>query len=302
MNGFVCIDKPQGLTSFSAAARCRRLFEAKKAGHTGTLDPMATGVLVVALGAATRFIEELPSREKAYRAVFRLGIETDTLDSTGAVLRERAVTASAKDVESALSAFRGTILQTPPMYSALRKNGVRLYELARQGKEIEREAREVRISELELTAFDEAAHTYTIRVVCSAGTYIRSLIADIGASLGCGAVMTALCRTAANGFLLEESKSLAQLEEMKTQSTLQTALRAIPDVLDCLRITVSEAQSVRFANGGALSLDRLQGVSAPGRFCVFSPAGTFLGIGFADGESELLVAKKLMPQQGTAET
>ena len=192
LNGFICLNKPEGLTSFVAAAKVRRLTSAKKSGHTGTLDPMATGVLTVALGAATRFIELIPSHEKSYRAAFRLGETTDTLDITGKTLQTRPVTCDAFAVEAALDAFRGRILQVPPMYSALQKDGVRLYALARQGVEVERQPREVTISRLALTEADDDAHTYTIDVTCSAGTYIRSLISDLGEALGCGAVMTAL--------------------------------------------------------------------------------------------------------------
>ena len=203
MNGFIYVDKPEGITSFVAVAKIRRLFGIKKAGHTGTLDPMATGVLPIAIGHATRFIELIPSHDKAYRAKFILGKTTDTLDITGAVTGEYEVTSTREDVEKALADFRGEIQQIPPMYSAIKKDGVRLYDLARQGIEIERESRKVNIHDLELISYCKETAEYEIDCECSSGTYIRTLIADIGEKLGCGATMTALRRTKANGVAIE---------------------------------------------------------------------------------------------------
>lgn len=295
MNGFLLLDKPAGMTSFFAVAKSRRLFGEKKAGHTGTLDPMATGVLVVALGTATRFIDLLPHDEKSYRASFRLGETTDTLDVTGTVLSQTDVHCGKADVEAALAAFRGNILQVPPMYSALLKDGVRLYALARQGVEVEREARKVTIHRLELVDADEQTHTYTIDVTCSAGTYIRALIADLGNALGTGAVMTALRRTAANGQFLAQCCSFEQLEEMAEAGTLSDVLLQAEDVLSYERLTVTDAQAKRFHNGGELSLDRLRGVTQTGYYCVFSPDGAFLGVGEADNETGVLRVKKTLP-------
>ena len=295
MNGFLLLDKPAGMTSFFAVAKSRRLFGEKKAGHTGTLDPMATGVLVVALGTATRFIDLLPHDEKSYRASFRLGETTDTLDVTGTVLSQTDVRCGKADVEAALAAFRGNILQVPPMYSALLKDGVRLYALARQGVEVEREARKVTIHRLELVDADEQTHTYTIDVTCSAGTYIRALIADLGNALGTGAVMTALRRTAANGQFLAQCCSFEQLEEMAEAGTLSDVLLQAEDVLSYDRLTVTDAQAKRFHNGGELSLDRLRGVTQTGYYCVFSPDGAFLGVGEADNETGVLRVKKTLP-------
>ena len=292
LNGFICLNKPEGLTSFVAAAKVRRLTGAKKSGHTGTLDPMATGVLTVALGAATRFIELIPSHEKSYRAAFRLGETTDTLDITGKTLQTRPVTCDAFAVEAALDAFRGKILQVPPMYSALQKDGVRLYALARQGVEVERQPREVTISRLALTGADDDARTYTIDVTCSAGTYIRSLISDLGEALGCGAVMTALCRTAAHGLTLAESFDFPALEAMAQNGTIETAVLPIERLLGFPALTVSEKQAVRFSNGGALDLSRLVGLTDAALYSVFSPQGAFLGVG--EAAQDTLRAKKIM--------
>lgn len=293
MTGFVYLDKGEGMTSFFAASRLRRIFDMKKIGHTGTLDPMATGVLPVALGGATRFIELIPSHDKAYRASFRLGTTTDTLDITGEVLSVREVNATATDVEKVLSRFRGEISQLPPMYSAIKKDGVRLYTLARQGIEVEREERRVTIYSLELTKCDGKANEYEIEVECSSGTYIRSLIADIGEALGCGAVMTALRRTKANGIDESRCYTVETLEELKAQGRLGEAVEAVDEILSYDKIKVSQAQTKRFSNGGSLDCNRFGGNKTPGLHCVYSPEGDFLGIGEIDEEGQVMTARKV---------
>lgn len=296
MTGFLLLDKPAGMTSFAATAKCRRLFMAKKAGHTGTLDPMATGVLVVALGAATRFIDLLPSSEKAYRASFRLGETTDTLDVTGTVLSQTEVRCGKADVETALARFRGEILQVPPMYSALQKDGVRLYTLARQGIDVPRDPRPVTIASLALVAADEETNTYTIDVRCSAGTYIRALIGDLGAALGCGAVMTALRRTAAHGQTIDCCHTFETIEAPATEDARRKLLIPVEQMLHYDGVTVTEAQATRFQNGGALALDRLRGADRDGLYCVFAPDGRFLGVGEAQTENGELRVKKTLPK------
>lgn len=274
MNGFVVLDKSEGMTSFRAAAVLRRIYNEKKTGHTGTLDPMATGVLPVALGKATRFIDFLPETDKGYIARFRLGIITDTLDITGAVLEEREVNVKKADIEAVLPRFTGEIMQLPPMYSAISVNGVRLYELARKGIEVERELRKVKIYSLELSD-TETEGEYEIEVMCSKGTYIRSLIADMGEALGCGAVMTALRRTLSNGFLLEDAKTEEELKSLGEAAVLgiDVPFRCYPPV------TVSEKQAKRFMNGGELSADRLHREIFPSLYRVYSPDDEFLGLG-----------------------
>ena len=294
MNGFVFVDKPQGVSSFLLAAKVKRIFKEKKSGHTGTLDPMATGVMVVALSGATRFIELLPDKDKAYKADFLLGKETDTLDITGNVLFEHAATSSKDDVEKALPAFRGEIEQLPPMYSALKKDGVRLYELARKGESIEREKRKITVSKLELLSYDEKEHTGELYVDCSAGTYIRSLISDIGQALSCGAVMTALRRTKANGVPIEKCRTLFELERLKEENKLSQALVSIEDFLPFEKLVVSEKQAIRFSNGGELSLERLKKLVSGSLYNVMSPQGVFLGVGFADEENGVLAPRKIM--------
>lgn len=294
MTGIICLDKQEHMTSFSTVARARRIVGEKKAGHAGTLDPMATGILPVLFGGATRFMEFLPVHDKGYRARIQLGMTTDTLDTTGTVLTRSGVRVSKAQVEQALGAFRGDILQVPPMYSALSKNGVRLYELARRGEEVERQARPVTIYRLELTEFDGQTQECTLNVLCSKGTYIRSLADDLGRMLGCGAVMSGLRRTYAVGFSLEDCVTLDTLSELAQQGKLsqfmiplERALAAYPS------LSVTQAQAVRFANGGALDADRLRfAEKRDGLFRVYSPDERFLGLGeLLPGERELKVRR-----------
>lgn len=300
MTGFIIIDKPEHITSFSAVARVRRITGEKKAGHTGTLDPMATGVLPVMLGGATRFAELIPSHDKGYRAKIKLGITTDTLDITGKVLSTGVVTASAVDFEQTLKGFTGKINQLPPMFSALSKDGVRLYELARKGVEIERETRRVEIYATAMLAADEANHEFEIEVNCSAGTYIRSLAADIGAALGCGAVLSALRRTLANGFTLSDCVTIEQLENAAQKDEIEKHLVPVDKVLISYpAVSVTPAQAVRFQNGGALDLARIEPQNAFGYFRVYAGEQAFLGIGeIREGGTEMTVKRVFVPAGG----
>lgn len=281
MTGLLLLDKPAGITSFSAVNRVRRILNLKKAGHTGTLDPMATGVLPILLGGATRFCEFLPSHDKAYVAGMRLGLTTDTLDITGKIVEERPVNVTRADIEAALPAFRGKIMQHPPMYSAKQQGGVRLYDLARQGIEVERPACEVEISRLEL--LDDSS----LYVECSAGTYIRSLIDDLGRILGCGACMTSLRRMKANGYEISRCVTLEQLSLSEAPIIpLEDALSVYPAV------HVTPAQAIRFGNGGALDLARLPERN-PGELHRVFGNGIFLGLGRVEGD-QLAIARILV--------
>lgn len=294
MTGIICLDKQEHMTSFSAVARARRITGEKKAGHAGTLDPMATGILPVLFGGATRFMEFLPVHDKGYRARIQLGMTTDTLDTTGTVLTRSGVRVSKAQVEQALAAFRGDILQVPPMYSALSKNGVRLYELARRGEEVERQARPVTIYRLELTEFDGQTQECTLNVLCSKGTYIRSLADDLGRMLGCGAVMSGLRRTYAAGFSLKDCVTLDTLSELAQQGKLSQCMIPLERALAAYpSLSVTQAQAVRFANGGALDADRLRfAEKRDGLFRVYSPDERFLGLGeLLPGERELKVRR-----------
>lgn len=293
MTGFVFLDKGEGMTSFFAASRLRKIFGTKKIGHTGTLDPMATGVLPIAIGGATRFIELIPDHDKAYVAVFRLGLTTDTLDITGEILSRSEVEVTKADVENALGSFRGEIKQLPPMYSAIKKDGVRLYELARQGIEVEREERQITVYSLELTNADEENNEYEITVECSKGTYVRSLISDIGEALGCGATMTKLRRTKANAVTIDSCYTVDELCEMKEKGTLTDALVNVDRFISYDKIKVSEAQAKRFSNGGALDCNRFGGKKEPGLYCVYSPENRFLGVGEINEDRTQLSVKRV---------
>lgn len=294
MDGFICLDKGEGMTSFYAVRKMRNIIGEKKAGHGGTLDPMATGVLPVAFGAATRFLELFPTHDKAYEASIKLGVTTDTLDITGNVLSENESSVKEEELLSVLSLFRGRIKQVPPMYSAIQKDGKRLYELARQGIEIEREEREIEIYSLELLSFDEKEQTFSISVECSAGTYIRSLSSDIGEKLGCGAVMTALRRTKALGFSLSDCVTLEELEERMKSGETENILHRVEEVIAYDKLIVSSAQAKRFHNGGELETIRLkQKTEKCTLYRVFSQTGEFVGIGETDEENLNLTVKRV---------
>ena len=289
MNGILAFDKPQEISSFFACSLLRRLLGVKKIGHGGTLDPMATGVLPVLVGTATRAMELIPAQDKEYIATMRFGYISDTLDVWGNVRATGGSVPTKAAAEAVLDRFRGDILQVPPMTSALQKDGVRLYELARKGIEIERDARPITIFALELLDFDAENGEMTVRCHCSKGTYIRSLCDDIGAALGCGAVMTALRRTMAAGIRVEECITLEAAKQLSVEE-LAALVRPIDTVFgDYAALTVSEAQATRFANGGALSLERLK-FAPTASVRVYAPSGTFLGLGHPV-EDELKVKK-----------
>jgi tRNA pseudouridine55 synthase len=251
MHGFLNIDKPTGPTSHDVVARVRRQAGQKRVGHAGTLDPAATGVLVVALGMATRLIGYVQdATTKRYRAVVRLGATTDTDDAEGRVLTTATVPAlGLPAIEAALSAFRGVILQTPPMYAALHHQGRRLHELARAGLVVERAARPVTIERLELIEW--ASPLLTLDILCGKGTYVRALARDLGAALGCGAHLQALRRTAVGAFLLDAATPLAALEA-GPEAVRAALLRPECAVADWPKIDLDPADAQRARNGQAI--------------------------------------------------
>ena len=267
----------------------RRLLGVKKAGHAGTLDPMATGVLPILCGNATRALDLLPVQDKRYTATFRFGLVSDTEDIWGEVSPTGQPLPTKAAVEAALPAFRGQLQQVPPMMSAVQKDGVRLYELARQGIVIEREARTVTVYRLDLLDYNEQTGELTVDCACSKGTYIRTIGAELGNALGCGAVMTALCRTEAAGYPLNKCVTL---DEVRAMSEAERQKRLLPtDSLFSVypSVVVSPAQATRFANGGGLSLDRLK-TAVDDTVRVYAPDGAFLGLG-TPKEGELSVLK-----------
>ncbi len=258
MSGVIILNKPTDFTSFDCVAVLRKILKEKKIGHTGTLDPMATGVLPMLIGKATKTADFLVDTDKEYEAEFEFGILTDTLDISGEVKKTDDVFVSAKDLEEKLQGFRGDIMQVPPMYSAVSVNGQRLYKLARQGIEIKREERPVSISKLELLSYDESSRKGKLLIRCSKGTYIRTLIDDIAKTLGTNGVMTALVRTAACGFSIDNSLTFDEIRELCKQGAIDEHIKSIDSLfVNNQKITVSPKQEVRFLNGGALDLKRL---------------------------------------------
>ncbi len=218
VTGVLVINKHSGVTSHRIVSALRKLYDMPKVGHTGTLDPMATGVLPVLLGRAVKAADFLLAEDKEYIAEMKLGITTDTQDTTGEVLSRSGFLPCAEEVEKAVSAMTGEIMQIPPMYSAIKVDGRKLYDVAREGKEIERKARKINIYSLESERL--TTDTYRLHVKCSKGTYIRTLCNDIGAALGCGAAMSALCRTRSGPFTLENAVTIEELSEMSFEERL----------------------------------------------------------------------------------
>lgn len=212
MNGIVIINKPKGITSHDVVGMMRKRFKTRRVGHTGTLDPLATGVLVVCVGNATRASEMIMSSKKRYRAKLMLGKRSDTLDIDGNIIEEKEVNVTEADVIDAVSSFIGPQKQIPPMYSAIKKDGKKLYDLAREGIEIEREARDITIFSIDV--IDITLPMVELDICCSKGTYIRSLCDDLGAKLGCGAIMTELCRTETAGFSIDEAYTIDELDAL----------------------------------------------------------------------------------------
>lgn len=274
MDGIVIVDKPRDWTSQDVTARLRRVFGTRRIGHGGTLDPMATGVLPVFVGRATRGVEFFEHAEKTYETVLRLGITTDTEDMTGTVLTEEKVSFMEEQLQETLAAFRGEILQVPPMYSALKVNGQKLCDLARKGKTVERQPRPITVHEL--TLVERGENTLRLRVRCSKGTYIRTLCKDIGEKLGCGGCMESLRRVAAGEYTIDEAVPLQTLldteEPEKYLRGVDTMFRNYPAV------TLTANQETRCRNGNAFSVSR-----APGTYRAYGQSGEFLMLAKVDG-------------------
>ena len=267
MNGIVIVDKPQGWTSQDVTARLRRVYATRRIGHGGTLDPMATGVLPVFVGRATRGVEFFEHAEKTYETLLLLGRTTDTQDVTGTVLAEKTVRLSPADIEKVLPRFRGDILQVPPMYSALKVNGKKLYELARKGQEVERQPRPITVFELTNLGFDGTR--LSLRVKCSKGTYIRTLCQDIGEALGCGGCMEALRRVRAGEYGIEDAVPLEKLLESETP---EQYLRSLDTMFaHCPAVTLTANQEKRCRNGNPFSSPLPQGT-----YRAYSQSGEFL--------------------------
>ena len=290
MQGLLLINKPKDITSFGVVAKIKWLLHTKRVGHTGTLDPMATGVLPIFVGRSTVLCSHILDADKEYIATVKLGITTDTLDITGNVISQKECSVSREKLLEILNGFLGEQLQVPPMYSALKKDGVRLYDLAREGKEIEREPRKIKIFELELLSYSD--DEFKIRVLCSKGTYIRSLADDIGKTLGTGAVLTALQRTKTAGFKIEECVELDSLTPENINEFIKNPELA---VLYYPEINVSLKQAERFSNGGELALERLYFSKeySNGEIYRVKCKERFLGLGEVDSAKSALKIKCL---------
>lgn len=275
-DGILIIDKPTGWTSMDVCAKLRGILREKRIGHAGTLDPMATGVLPVFVGRATKAVQFAENGRKEYRAVLKLGTVTDTQDTTGTVLETHPVTVGADEVRAALEHFTGELLQLPPMYSALKVNGQKLYDLARQGKTVERKPRAITVYELELLE-QSAPDEFALRVVCSKGTYIRTLCHDLGEYLGCGGCMAALRRTRSGSFSVENARRIGEL----TRADRDTLLPADTLFSAAASLTLTAAQEKRCRCGNPFRTDAPDGET---RF--YSENGEFLAIGrVANGEA-----------------
>ena len=257
-DGVINIYKEKGFTSFDVVAKLRGILKQKKIGHTGTLDPDAEGVLVVCLGKATKLCDVLTDKNKCYEATMQLGVTTDTEDSSGTVQSKSDVTVSEELVQEVILSFVGEYDQIPPMYSAIKVNGKKLYELARQGKVIEREPRRVTVHEIQIESIDFPYVRFMVS--CSKGTYIRSLCRDIGAKLGCGAIMESLVRTEVNAeesgavFTLDEAMKLSEVEQAVADGTLSSHILPIDQMFPhLLHYTVTDAANSRLLNGNLLS-------------------------------------------------
>ena len=267
MDGIVIVDKPQGWTSQDVVSKLRGVYKTRRIGHGGTLDPLATGVLPVFVGRATRGVEFFEHAEKTYETVLRLGLTTDTEDITGTTVEEKPVAVTREQLEGVLQQFRGDILQVPPMYSAIKVSGQKLYDLARKGKEVERQARPVTIYKLECLSFDGAAARLLVH--CSKGTYIRTLCKDIGAALGCGGCMEALRRVSAGSYTLEQAVSLQALIETDDPGKYLIPVDSMFSQYEQVKLTPK--QTLRCRNGNSFSVDL-----ADGTYRAYSPEGEFL--------------------------
>lgn len=296
MNGILCMNKPQDFTSFDVIGKLRGILHMKRLGHTGTLDPMATGVLPILVGTATKACDILPNQDKTYQATVVFGKATDTLDIWGKPLQdypEQHVTEAA--LRAILPEFLGDITQLPPMYSAVSVNGKRLYELARKGETVERPTRTVHIDAITLDAFDETQQTATLTVSCGKGTYIRTLLSDIGQRLGGDAVMTALTRTAACGYPLQDCLTFEQVAAAMADGTLEEHLLPTDSLFSSYpKLQLNAAQERMFCNGVKLDLNRLRNLQPDQDiYTVYGATGTFLGTALADRtQQELRIGKR----------
>lgn len=295
MTGVMPIDKPKGFTSFDVVAKMRGITKTKKIGHCGTLDPMATGVLLLFLGGATKAVSLLPEEDKRYTATIKLGTVTDTGDITGAVLAQNQSAVTLADFAAAAKSFVGEISQLPPMYSAVKVGGKPLYKAARAGIEVERQTRQITIYSLDIISFDEENQTAVIDVMCSKGTYIRTLAEDIGSALGVGATLSELRRTMAAGFNVDECYSFEDIEKLSGEGKMESALTTVDRLFkDYPKIVLSKRDKELYKNGVLLDLAKRKWSYIPGDIAIYDEDERLLGISFMDMENNRLSLKKLL--------
>ncbi|MGN0292381.1 MAG: tRNA pseudouridine(55) synthase TruB [Lachnospiraceae bacterium] len=277
MDGLINIYKEKGFTSHDVVAKMRGILHMKKIGHTGTLDPDATGVLPVCIGKGTRLCSLLENHDKTYQAVLLLGLETDTQDISGQVLCQKPVAVTKEQVNQTAASFRGTIMQVPPMYSALKVNGKKLYEYAREGKTIERAPRPVEIYELKIDRIELPRVTMTVS--CSKGTYIRTLCHDMGQALGCGGCMESLVRTRVGNFRLEDAITLEELEKRRDREELDSCIVTVEDIFhDLPSVHTLESFDVLVHNGNRIRSRMLEKIPSEKQVRMYDSRGTFIGI------------------------
>jgi tRNA pseudouridine55 synthase len=294
LDGVLLLDKPSGISSNAALQTARRLLEARRAGHTGTLDPMASGLLVLCFGEATKFAGSMLDADKAYRARVRLGVRTSTADAEGETLERREVRVTPEQVETALERFRGSLEQVPPMHSALKHRGRPLYAYARKGESVERSARRIVIRELVLEA--RAAEELDLRVACSKGTYIRVLAEDLGEALGCGGHLSALRRTAVGPFAVDDAISLDRLATLEPKERERRLLAVDALLASWPRVALPKEVEVRFRHG-----QRVPAEAVAASVAVFGADGSFLGIGEVDAEGMLRAKRQLATRDAAAD-
>ena len=293
-SGIINVYKEAGYTSFDVVARLRGILKVKKIGHTGTLDPDATGVLPVCVGKATKLCDMLTDKDKVYECVMALGIETDTYDMSGRILERKSVGASEEEVRNAIECFVGDIMQVPPMYSALKVNGKKLYELAREGIEIERKARPVKIFSIDI--LDMKLPEVTMRIHCSKGTYIRSLCHDIGEKLGCGGAMRSLIRTRVSIFDIADARTLDEVERIVKAGNLDGIMMPLDQAFEGMPtvFVIPDEDAIRLAiNGAGIEQERvfaesLSSFDEGDKYRIYLPDNRFLGVyTFTDSKFKL---------------
>ncbi len=294
MKGVLCVNKPRDFTSFDVIAKLRGILQIRRLGHGGTLDPMATGVLPVFVGSATKACDIMPDTDKSYIAGFRLGVTTDTQDITGKILTASDKPVSFEELEAVLPEFTGRIMQLPPMYSAVQVNGKRLYDLARQGIEVERTPREIDVKSLRILEYDETVREGSIEIGCGKGTYIRTIIHDIGERLGCGGIMTELVRTSSGGFVLNECYTLEEIQKAADNGRIDKLIIPIERVFDSLpKLYLNQVQTRMYCNGVKLDINRINNI-LPGedRYSVYGADGRFVGTANTDRDGGVLRVEK----------